>query len=305
VNATETSQAVPRYSAWAGRFRLAVAVALLWAGLHYVVGATVLARGLDRPMVVLVGDGGILAALVVLALLSVGAFIGELVSGRREPMQGLLVVGLALALWAWPGGTMDDWLQLKNPIPGTATGAAYRPLLAEYVYWTVVVAAVVGLAAWRRRPPGEIESRKGRHKALDLDATPVARREGIFALLISVAVAAVLVHVLSGPRAGHTYRGQVYFAVAAAFVLAALIARRLTGVRGVIWYLPGPLIVGILGVLLAIWKPGLGAGYKNINVIPAWGLVRPLPVQMVSVGVVAILLTVRAAQRLSSDRDHN
>ena len=116
-------------------------------------------------------------------------------------------------------------------------------------------------------------------------------------------IAAVLVLILVGPRVGHTYRGQVYFAVAVGFIVAVLVARRVTGVRGIIWYLPGPLLVGLLGVLLAAWRPGLGAGYEHINVIPAWGLVRPLPVEMVGVGLVAILLTLRAATRLSSEQD--
>jgi hypothetical protein len=303
VDAIETPQPATRRWTWIGKLRLAAAVALLWTGLHYVTDNTVLARGLDRPVVVLIGDGGILAAVVVLALLLVGAFVGEVVSGRRDATQGLLVVGFALALWAWQGGTMDDWLKMKNPIAGPPTGAAYRPLLAEYVYWAVVVAAVLALSAWRHRSSGSAGSRGGWRKALGLAVEPAARRGGITVLVISAAVAAVLVYVLTGPHVAHTYRGQVYFAVAVAFVIAVLIGRRLTGVRDAIWYLPGPLIVGIVGVVLAIWKPGLGVGYENINVIPAGGLVRPLPVQMVSIGLVAIVWTVRATQRLSSGED--
>jgi len=301
VDAIETSETMPKRSAWAGKLRLTLAVALLWAGLHYVADSTVLARGLDRPVVVLAGDGGVVAALAVLLLLLVGALVGELLCGRRDGTQGLLVVGFALALWVWQGGTMDDWLKMKNPNAGPPTGAAYWPLLAEYAYWTVVVAATLALAGWRSRSSGHAPSPRGWRGALGLETKPGARRDGITALIISAAVAVALVYVLTGPRVEHTHRGQVYFAVAVAFAVAVLIARRLTGARGLIWYLPGPLIVGIGGVLLAIWKPGLGAGYENINVIPAWGLVRPLPVEMVGVGLVAILLTARAATRLSSD----
>jgi hypothetical protein len=294
-----------RRSVWAGRLCLAAAVVLLWAGLHYAVDATVLARGLDRPVVVLIGDGGVVAAVAILLLLLAGALVGELVSGRRDATAGLLVVGFALALWAWQGGTMDDWLKMKNPIAGPPTAAAYWPLLAEYVYWAVVVVAILTLAAWWNRSPADARSGKNWRRVLGLDVTATARRDGITALIVSVVVAATLVLILMGPRVEHTHRGQVYFAIALAFVLAVLIARRVTGVRGVIWYLPGPLVVGIAGVLLAAWKPGLGAGYENINVIPAWGLVRPLPVQMVAVGVAAVLLTARAARRLSSNEERD
>ena len=290
MNAIEPSERVRRRSAWPGRLYLAAAVALLWAGLHYVVDATVLPRGLERPVCVFVGDGGIVPAVVVLVLLTIGALIGAWLCGRWADTQGLLVVGFALALWATHGGTMDEWLKMKNPIPGPPSAAAYAPLLAEYLYWAVVVAAVYALTG-RRGPTA--------HKS------SANLRDGITALIVTAAVAAVLILILSGPRIAHTYRGQVYFAVAVSFILAVIVARRVTGARGLLWYLPGPLIVGIVGVLLAVSRPGLGAAYANINVIPAWGLVRPLPIEMVGVGLVAILLTLGTANRLSSKEDRS
>lgn len=296
-------------SAWLGRLRLAAAVALVWAALHYVADATVLARGLDRPVTIVIGQGGfaaaIVGAVVVLVLLLVGALVGELLCGRRDGAQGLLVVGLALALWAWRGGTIDDWLIMKNQTAGPPAAAAYWPLLAEYAYWIVVVAAVFALTGWRARVSDRAEPGTDRRKAGGLDTSPAGLRDGITALVVTVAVAATLVLILTGPRVGHTYRGQVYFAVAVAFIVGVLAGRRVSGARSFVWYVPGPLMVGIAGVLLATWKPGLGPAYENINVIPAWGLVRPLPIEMVSVGLVATLLTLRAAKRLSSGEDQD
>lgn len=290
-----------RRSSWVDRLSIAAVVALLWAILHYLVDNTLLPRGLDRPVVVLIGEGGALVAIVVLVLLAAGAFLGALPAGRAKDLQGLLVVGLALALWTWHGGTMDDWLKAKNPIPGPATAAAYWPLLAEYAYWAIALAAVVAISTWRGGWPEQATRQGNWRRSLGFDATPAGLRDGLTALIATVVIAAVLVSVLTGPRLGHTYRGQVYFAVGVAFIIAVLVARRVAGVRGVLWYLPGPLIVGVFGVLLAAWKPTLPAGYEHINVIPAWGLVRPLPVEMVSVGLVAILLTHRTSRRLSSD----
>lgn len=290
MNAIDSSETVRTQSAWPGKLCLTASVALLWAGLHFVVDTTVLSRGLDRPVGVLIGDGGIVAAVAVLVLLIVGALIGTWLCGRREGGQGLLVVGFALALWAFHGGTMDEWLKMKNTTAGPPSGAAYAPLLAEYVYWAVVVAAVFALTGRRGRSTGK--------KSFNL-------RDRITALIVTSAVAAILMLILTGPRIGHTYRGQVFFAVAVAFILAVMIARRVTGVRSFNWYIPGPLIVGIIGVLLAASKPGLGTAYANINVIPAWGLVRPLPIEMVGVGLVAILLTLRTANRLSSEEDRD
>jgi hypothetical protein len=302
VNAIESAEGVPRRSSWAGKLCLAAAIGVLWAGLHFVADATVLSRGLDRPVCVLVGDGGIIAGLTVLVLVGVGALLGTLLCGRREGAQGLLVAGVGLALWASQGGTMDDWLKMRNTIAGPPDGAAYLPLLAEHVYWALVVGAVFLLTRWRRLSAGGSAASAGSAR-VPRRTTGVALRDGLLALIITAAAAAVMMLVLTGPRAGHTYRGQVYFAVAVAFALGALAARRVTGARGFSWYLSAPLIVGFIGVAVAAARPALGGAYANINVIPAWGLVRPLPIEMVSVGLVAIILTLRAANRLSSEEE--
>ena len=240
-----------------------------------------------------------MAAVAVLILVAVGALIGRLLCGGREGAQGLLVVGLGLALWAFHGGTMDDWLKMRNTVAGAPSGATYIPLLAEYGYWAVAVAVAYMLTGRRRSVAGAGLLPEQRGKSAP--AAPIQLRDGITALVVTAAVAAILMLFLTGPRVGHTYRGQVYFAVAVAFIVGVVVARRVAGTRGFIWYLPAPLVVGVIGVCVAAARPGLGAGYANINVIPAWGLVRPLPIEMMGVGLVAIILTLRTANRLSSE----
>jgi hypothetical protein len=300
VNAIDPSQTVERGSAWLWRARAVAAVALLWAGLHFVVNTTVLPRGLERPTLVLVGYGGLVPAIAVLVVTLVGALIAMLLCGRRDGTQGLLIVAVALALWVAPGGTMRDWLILKDPTVGPPGGAAYWPLLAEYVYWGIVAAAVVALNAAPVHPLGEDPQADWR-RALGLGSGAAPLRTGIAAMLITTAVGLILIGILTGPRLGYTYRGQVYFAVALAFAAGTIIARRVTGLRRPLWYLPAPLIVGIIGVLWAGFRPNLGAPYQNINIIPVTGLVRPLPVEMIAVGIAAICFALRTARRLSSD----
>jgi len=277
------------------RARLVAAVAIIWGCLHFGVDRYVLARGPDDPLAILTSQAGALrglAALAVLVLLAGG--LGRLVP-RPDRSGTLFVFGLVLALWAATGGTMDDWLKLRHPEPGPGSAGPYLALLGDYA--ALVVACVV-LVVWSGY--GGPTSAPGWPVACPgLDVSAGEARAALLGILLNVLVTAVLVYALAGPAVGHTYRGQVIFSVAAACTAGAMLARRLTHVRHPIWFWPVPIVVGALGLLLAAWRPVLPPPYENINVIPAWrGLARPLPAEMVGVGLVAVILTLRTAERL-------
>jgi hypothetical protein len=298
------ARAGPFSSAWVARGRLVLAVALVWGALHFVIDRTVLAQGLDRPVVILASESGLSAAAAVAVLLWIGAYVGGLVAGVREGARALFIVGLGLALWAVGGGTMDDWLLRQNQLVAGPSAAAYRPLLGEYVYLAIVftgVAALGGLAALGRRAADRRNLRLSLRRTFAVASDSPSWREGVFALVATTVIGGFLVFVLSGPRVSHTYRGQVYFAVGVGFILAVLAARRITGVQHPLWYWPAPFIVGIVGVLLAIAKPALPQPFQHLDMIPPWALVRPLPVEMVGVGLAAITWTLRTTSRLSGE----
>jgi len=304
MSVAKTSEAVVPPSPWVARVRLVLAIALVWVGLHFVIDQTVLARGLHRPVVILASGSGLLAALAVAVVLWVGAVVGMLLAGVRDTTRTLFVVGVALALWAAGDGTMDDWLLLQNQLVQGPRGAAYWPLLDEYVYLGVVMAGVAALGGWTllgQRVSDATARRAALRQTFALDAGGTSWREGISALLVTVVVAGVLMFMLFGPREGHTWRGQVYFAVALAFIVGVMAARRLTRVQHPLWYWPAPFVVGIAGVLLAAFRPALPQPFHQLDMIPAWALVRPLPVEMVGVGVAAVIWTWRTTSRLSGE----
>ena len=288
MNTIESTESVSHPPSWLSKPGLVLWVALLWAGLHYLTEIAGLSRGMNRPTCVLIAGGGPFAGIVVLIIAVIGASVWKFSCGRGIFGAGMLVVGSALAIWAYPGGTMDDWLKLVNTSAGPSTGKAYAPLLVEYVFWMVLVAVIFWLTE-RDRLTAKRSSKE--------------MSTGLTALVTTVVVAVVLLSILSGPRVGHTYHGQVYFSVAVSFIVGVIVAKRVAETVDMVWFIPAPLIVGVIGIFLAMAKPGLGESYANINVIPAWGLARPLPIEMVSVGLVAILLTLRTANRLSSEED--
>ncbi|MBU0640484.1 MAG: hypothetical protein KKB50_16600 [Planctomycetes bacterium] len=307
MTATSVTTTGSAAASWLKRVRFVLAVAVIWAGLHYIVDGAALGRGLHRPVVLLVSHAGLAGGLAAGLVLWVGAGLGVFLSGRRESGEALVMVGIALALWAAPGGTMDDWLLLRNETLDASASPAYRTLLADYVFLLACLAGVAvvgGLAERATRPPAD-QGPAHRDRLLNLESLSAESSSGPMALVTCAAVAAVLLLFLPGPRSGWTQRGQVYFAVAVAYAVGAVVARRATHARHPLWYLATPFIVGIVGLLVAALRPTLPAEYAHLNVIPAIGLVRPLPVEMVGVGVVVIVWTLRATAALHLDEERD
>ena len=62
-----------------------------------------------------------------------------------------------------------------------------------------------------------------------------------------------------------------------------------------IWYLPVPLLLGVIGLMVAGANATLmlPAEYKHLDMKPAWGLARALPIEMIGVGLVVTLAMLR------------
>jgi hypothetical protein len=287
------TQAAAAASVWWRRARYVLATALLWAGLHYVVGGVALPRGVDRPLVL-----SPLSGLLLIGVLWAGALVLTVLVRLHDLRRLLIVIGLALALWAAEGGrrggTMDDWLIQRNLLPGAPTSAPYWSLLGDYAYLLVGVAGVCVIfrkIGWR---DGAGTASKGLRPAFGLTAPPDQRRVGLLALLLTTVVSGVAVFILTGPPLGETYRGQVYFAVALGSFAGVFVAHRTMKVADPLWYGPAPLLLGIIGLVVAAFKPGLMLPPDcHLNSIPAWGLSRALPIEMVGVGLVGTLWTLR------------
>ncbi len=282
---------------WVARARLILCAVVLWAGLGVVIDRFLMPIGYQRPPTLLVGFGGPLTALGSLLVVLVFAVIATALLPRRDQPTLLLALGLGLAAWAAGRGTIDDWLITVNPTPGPATAAAYMPLLAENLWLGVLVLATtcvpLVLAPFAQRSPTAL----GLLAQVAGGGSPKAAHAGPLALLATVGVAGVIVTLLSGPMVGATLRGQVYFAVFVAFFGGTLLARRVAGPAAPIWFWSGPVALSLLGAVLAVLQPGrfLGAEYARLNIHPALGLVRPLPVEMVGVGLVGACLALRMA----------
>jgi len=289
------TQATTTLTTWLNRLRFVLAVALLWAGLHFVVGFA-LPRGIDRAFVLAASP---LAGLLTIVVLWLGAAAAVLITGTRDRRLPLIVLGVALALWVGEGGraggTMDDWLVFCNNLPGPPTGVRYWKLIADYVYLAValtgawVISTRLAGSVPASETPGDTLAR-----AFALRVPAAERRQGLSALLTTVVVAAIAVYILAGPGLGATYRGQVYFAVGVGLFAGVFVAQRLVKTRDPLWFWPAPLVLGVVGLIVAGVQPGLGLQGYALNNLPAWGLSRALPLEMVGAGLVGALWMLHA-----------
>jgi hypothetical protein len=294
VTAVEAPISALAHSAWVRYVRLFAAVALLWCGLHYQAGRVVMMPGVERAPVLLGYDGAATGATVTVLVTLAGAVAARWLLGPRDAWRTPIAVGVALAIWAASGGTMDHWLKFWNIDARPPTAGPYLALLPDYA----LVAGLLALIMAITRAPAWQPGRKGTAVAGQPSAATMSRAgaaraaswaAGPLAMLCAIGIAGTVMTFLSGPRTAATYTGQVYFAVAASMYLGVFAARRLTDVHSVAWYWPVPVAVGVLGVVWASLGPALPAPYDHINIIPSVGLVRALPVEMASVGLAAVV----------------
>jgi hypothetical protein len=286
------------YRVWLARARFVLATALLWAGLHFIVGWA-LPHDCDRPLVLSSSPYGPLAGLLLIGVVWVGGGLVSLLVQPHGDRQSLFIVGLALALWAAEGGrrggTMDDWLIQCNVAVGAPTGAAYWWLLPDYAYLLVAVAGAAVTAAALDGSRERVAWGVLLRRTLTLDVPAEQRRSGLAALLATVVVAGLAALILMGPEVAATYRGQVYFAMGVSLFAGVFAAQRLAKTDGLLWAWLAPFLVGIVGLLLAALRPRLmlPPDYQHLNTIPAWNLARALPVEMVGIGLVGALWMLR------------
>jgi hypothetical protein len=299
-NALESLPSVPVGEPTAtifSRIRLWLAAALTLALLYYTADALIRGGSSLAPIVILGGRSAFLTAPLVALILLAGAWIGTFLIVRRDACDPLVIAGVALLGWSLFGGTSDDWLILCRPNIEPPTGAAYAYFVAEYLYLALVFLAIASIGVLR--PMTGQTSVSGFSKVARQLLEPAGGDEilkGMAALGLSTIVSGALLCVLFGPILTRTMHGQVLFAVAVACGAGTYVAHRVTHARGPFWYWTAPFLVGLIGSLLASFKPTLfiPPGYTGVSTLAASGMVRPLPIQLVGIGVVSVVLSLRS-----------
>ncbi|MGE0478941.1 MAG: hypothetical protein AB7Q17_00590 [Phycisphaerae bacterium] len=292
------SEPAPADSAWPARISFWLSVLLAWAALRFLAAPLLVPPGIERPVVLAASWSALLGAPLFLCVVAAAGAITAAMAPERHATRPMIVLGVALALWAATGGTMDDWLKLRNERVEPGRAAPYLALLPDYALLAAGVSGAAFCASWvlarRSRPAAGVDpagpiAGGANARRAGAGANRAAPANGVLCLLTTALISAVALLVLMGPRVATTRRGQVFFALTAAFFVGALAAHRLFRVADARWYWPAPLLVGGAGILYAALQPALPAPYTQVNIIPVHALVRALPIEMIGVGMVAVL----------------
>lgn len=245
----------------------------------------VVSYGLGRPMSIAVSPSPILTIIGLPMLLAVCTSVGVLLSSRRNVTRSVWLASIALLVWVFPGGTIDDWLIVQRPVAGPPNGMAYPLLLLDYAIGALlfVIVLYVGASA---KESGSFA------RGLHLRQFFGKSSQGLLTLGVTSLAALFIMWPLMGAAVAASKRLQVFFAVITAFALASMITKNLLEEQHTLWYWLAPFVVGVLGVVVATLSPAMSlpATYQHIDTLPAWWAVRPLPFEMLAGGWIGVIM---------------
>jgi hypothetical protein len=238
----------------------------------------------------------VIAMAKLLALAVVAGGLAVAICGADMPERGPLAIGVGLAALGLRGAQADQlvlFYRTSNLEPFPTWG-----LIAECWLWLALIAVgfVVGrwveswYAAPARAPANQGNAEKSPAESADF-------RQGIGAIFVTGVVAWVALSFSLGRDADPILKGQVYFAIAASFLIGSLVAHSLLRTISRLWALVAIPLVAMAAYLVAgPSEAALNATHTMYaNLKP---LARPLPLEFAALGTVGILLEADAMRSL-------
>lgn len=265
------------------RARTVVGVAVVWGALALALGHIFPAHPHDDPVVLVGGVAPLYAPVLFIAIVWASAAVAVLIAGRPSPRRTVLLAAWGVGLWAAFGGTIDAWLAHVNVEPSPPRALPYWLLIGDMLVLGGVFAGVALIGAWlgRFQESAHAEEWRGARKHVS---------SGLATSVVIALVTLAVSYVLMGPATADTRRGQVIFAMGVGFAVGVLAARQILGPQPMVWSWLAVTLVGLGGLVVAGFSPAfaLPEVYDHLNIKPAWWAVRPLPMELYAIGLIAV-----------------
>ena len=272
------------------------------------------ADGYEGMTVVLNGKSGVVI-LSALGLGLIGVLVGVLFGRRHGIQMGMLAIPAGLTVWAVLSGNMERMLLEYSG--AEARQGLFLKLMVDAVIWSALVGVgcvftwLLGgahrtAAITNPNPEGplvtETASKTSKQNKLRFEFPDNVWLKGLLGAVITCVTAWLLVRILGQARqVSLSYpvtdeasivpaTGQIIFAVAVGFYLAALIVHQLTEVS-LWWLLPCPLAISLaaygLGVHNGVLETLNGSGPAFVPKSIVFATI--LPIQYIGVGTMALM----------------
>ena len=243
------------------------------------------------PITLLMVDQGVVGMAELLGLGVIASGLAVAICGAGSAERGPLAIAVGLGTLALRGSEMDMLLLYRMTSLRTGQGPAdifpTWGLIAETWLWLALIAVGFVVGRW-------VESwfaQEGSAAALKSLSKPTDFRQALGAIALSALVAwSVVSYALGGERYG-LLKGQIYFAVAAAFVVGSLVAHWFFQRASRVW-----LLIAVAMVATAAYVFGspstavLAAAKQSGSYITLRTIVRPLPIEYAAMGAIGALL---------------
>ncbi len=224
------------------------------------------------------------------ALAGIAGAVATIMAGRRVPEAGTFAAAIGLAVVSLRGSTATQLLLSCADIPGISQRLLALKLAGETLVWFVIVLFAMFVSVQVGRWYFSADGR-----------TPVTiggtatRREGIRHTITTCMVGLLVMSLLSaGLHERSIQHGQVCFVIALSVAAGVYVAFRCGPVDSPLWSILAVPAIAVLGYLWAAIRPPSVGLPPNL---PSSHFLRALPIQYVSVGTAAALVTYWYARR--------
>lgn len=245
----------------------------------------------DSAVALLMVDQGVVTMAMLLGLAVVVSGLAVAICGAGSADRGPLAIAVGLATLAARSGRMDDLVtyRLTTIPPGGDPATAFPTFgfVAETWLWLALIGVgfVVGrwVDGWFSPMPAQRPIEQPSDPGADI-------RAGAGTVIVTFAIAWLLLAHFVGGDAYDFEIGQIYFAVASSFLAGALTSHYMFRGKSRVW----PLVVVALVASGAYVYAGPGSAElmdaaKHGTYVTLNSLARPLPVEYAALGAIGVL----------------
>ena len=241
------------------------------------------------PITLLMVDQGVVGMAELLGLGVIASGLAVAICGAGSAERGPLAIAVGLAALGLRGSQMDSLLlyRMTSLRIGSADIFPALGLVAETWLWLALIAVGFVVGRW-------VDSwfaQEGSPAAIKSLGKPTDFRQALGAIALAALVAWSAVSYTLGGERYPLLKGQIYFAVAVAFVVGSLVAHWFFQRASRVWLLLAVAIVATAAYLFGSPSAeALAAAKQSGSYINLRTLVRPLPLEYAAMGAIGALL---------------